>query len=158
MAVSQAAPPAEAAAEFVERFTEVWAEPTAERLAGLCHPDVVLIQPTVRTMRGRDDALQGWRELFATMPDLHGDVLGWSAAGDAVYIELRLRATIARRAFGWTLVDRIRLEDGLVRERVSYFDPTPVLLESLKRPSRWPALVRLMLPRQSRRGSKRSAG
>jgi ketosteroid isomerase-like protein len=158
MATRQASPPAEAAAEFVTRFAETWADPSPEGLAALGHPDIVLIQPTMRTMRGRDEVQRGWRELFATMPDLRGEVLGWSSTGDVVYIHLSLRATLARRPFEWTLIDRIRLEDGLVRERISYFDPLPVVLESLKKPSRWPALVRLMLPAQSGRGTRRPAG
>ena len=151
------AAPARTAAEFVERFESTWASPSAERLAALGHPDIVLVQPGMRTMRGRAQVERGWRELFAALPDLRGEVLGWGGEDEVVYIELRLRATVARRPFEWTLVDRIRLEDGLVRERISYFDPTPLFLESLKRPSKLPRLVRLMLPAKSGHGQSRGA-
>ena len=34
----------------------------------------------------------------------------------------------------WTVVDRIILEDGLIRERRSYFDPAPLLKAVALRP------------------------
>ena len=151
------AAPVRSAAEFVKRFESTWASPSAQGLAALDHPDVVLVQPSMRTMRGRAEVERGWGELFAALPDLRGEVLGWSGEDDLVYIELRLRATIARRPFEWTLVDRIRLEDGLVRERISYFDPTPLFLESLKSPAKLPRLIRLMLPAKSGHGQTRGA-
>ena len=149
--------PPRSAAECVARFEETWANPSAERLAALAHPAVVLVQPAMRTLRGRAEAERGWGELFQAMPDLRGEVHRWSGDDQVVFIELTLRATVARRPFEWTLVDRIRLEDGLVRERVSYFDPTPLLLETLKSPSKWPRLIRLMLGGESRHGPGRDA-
>jgi ketosteroid isomerase-like protein len=135
---------ASAAAEFVERFAAAWAEPSPERLGALGHTEVVLIQPAMRRMEGREQARRGFAKLFAVWPDLRAEVDRWSATGDYVFIDFRLRATVARRPFEWPVVDRILLEDGLVRERVSYFDPLPLMLESLKRPSKLPAMLRLM--------------
>ena len=132
------------AAEFVERFAVAWADPSPERLLELAHPGVVLVQPAMRRIEGREQARRSWTELFALWPDLRAEVDRWSATGDYVFIDFRLRATVARRPFEWPAVDRILLEDGLVRERVSYFDPLPLMLESLKRPSRLPAMLRLM--------------
>ncbi len=143
--MQQAAAPPHSAAEFVERFESTWARPSAKSLAALAHPEVVLVQPGMRTMRGRAQAERGWGELFEVLPDLRGEVLDWSGEGELVFIRLRLTARVARRPFSWTLVDRIELEDGLVRERISYFDQLPLLLETLKSPSKWPRLVRLML-------------
>jgi ketosteroid isomerase-like protein len=155
--MQQTAVPLRTAADFVERFEEAWAHPSPEGLAALTHPDVVLVTPGMRTMRGRAQAEGGWREVLATLPDLRGEVLHWSADGGVVYIHLRLRATIARRPFEWTLVDRIHVEDGLARERISYFDPTPLQLEMLKSPGKWPRLLRLMMPAKSGHGPGRGA-
>ena len=135
------------AAAFVDRFAAVWSAPTAQALAQLGHPEVVLVQPGMRTMRGRDEVLRGWTRLFRAMPDLRGEVHRWAPTEDGVLIELSLRATVARRPFEWSLVDRIVLEDGLVRERVTYQDPRPLALEALKAPRKWPAFVRLAAAR-----------
>jgi hypothetical protein len=130
--------------DFVGRFGDAWARPTAEGLAGLCHPEVRLVQPMMPAMRGRPEAARGFAELLARVPDLRGEVVRWSGAGELVFIELTLTGTLARRPFSWTVADRILLEDGLVRERISYFDPLPLLFESLKAPRTWPGFVRLL--------------
>jgi ketosteroid isomerase-like protein len=132
------------AAEFVERFTAAWQDPSPERLSELAHPDVVLIAPATRPVRGKEEARRSWSRLFSVLPDLRAEVDRWSGSGDLVFIEFRLRATVSRRPFEWPAVDRFLLEDGLVRERVSYFDPLPLMLEALKRPSRLPGMLRLM--------------
>lgn len=131
------------AAEFVARFAEAWANPDPDRLAALAHPEVELVQPMLPVVRGR----QAWRHatlrLLALAPDLRGEIDGWSASGEDILIEWRLRGTLAWRPFEWPLVDSIRIEDGLVRRRVAYFDSLPLILEGLKRPTRLIALLRL---------------
>jgi ketosteroid isomerase-like protein len=136
------------ATDFVDRFAHAWADPSPERLADLAHPDVQLRQPMMRPMRGRAAWGEAVRELLGLVPDLRGEVVRWAASGPDLFIELRLRGTLARRPYEWTLVDRIRLEDGLVRERVSYFDPLPLMLEGLKRPLRLLGNLRLQLRRR----------
>jgi hypothetical protein len=49
-------------------------------------------------------------------------------------IELTLRGTLGRRPLEWTVADRIVLHDGLMAERHSYFDPTPLLPAMLRSP------------------------
>jgi hypothetical protein len=137
-----------AAADFVHEFARAWADPSPERLADLAHPDVRLRQPMMRPMRGRAAWREAVRELLGLVPDLRGEVVRWAASGPDLFIELRLRGTLGRRPYEWTLVDHIRLEDGLVRERVSYFDPLPLVLEGLKRPSRLLANLRLQMRRR----------
>jgi ketosteroid isomerase-like protein len=132
------------AAEFVERFVDLWSAPSAERLTAAMAPDVVLKAPASPTIRGREQASALWTALFRALPDLRGEVHRWTPTEDGVVIELTLSATVARRRFGWPLVDWIRLtDDGLIRERVSYFDPLPLALEMLKTPRKWPAFARM---------------
>jgi hypothetical protein len=138
-------PPAE---DFVRRFAAAWADPSPERLGALAHPDVLLRQPMMRPIRGAAAWREAVRDLLDMAPDIRGEVLRWAASGPDLFVELTLRATFARRPYQWTLVDRIRLEEGLVRERVSYFDPLPLMLEGLKRPSRLPRSLRLQLRRR----------
>jgi ketosteroid isomerase-like protein len=137
-----------AAEEFVGRFAEAWEQPTPERLEALATPDVLLVQPGMRTMRGKAAWREAVRDLLELVPDLRAEVLRWGATEDGVLIEFTLRGTLARRPFEWTLVDRIVLDGGLVKERVSYFDPLPVTLESLKAPRKLPAALRLQLRRR----------
>jgi ketosteroid isomerase-like protein len=137
-----------AAEEFVERFADAWGRPTPERLEALAAPDVLLVQPGMRTMRGKAAWREAVRELLELVPDLRAEVLRWGPTEDGVLIEFTVRGTLARRPYEWTLVDRIVLEDGLVKERVSYFDPLPVTLESLKAPQKLPAALRLQLRRR----------
>jgi hypothetical protein len=62
----------------------------------------------------------------------HTESLGQT--DDGVFIELTLRGHLGRRPVEWTVVDRIILEDGLIRERRSYFDPAPLLKAVALRP------------------------
>lgn len=40
-----------------------------------------------------------------------------------------------------TSCDRFALEDGLITERLVYFDPLPLLRHMLRHPRRWPAAI-----------------
>ena len=131
------------AEDFVRRFAEAWASPDPDGLAALVHPDAELIQPLMPALKSREEWREAVRGLVELMPDLRGEVREWSASGGIVFIEMTLKGTLAWRPFEWSLVDRIVLEDGLVRSRVSYFDSAPLGLEILKRPSRLFALLRL---------------
>ena len=136
-------------ADFVERFADAWARPErGERLLGLLHPDVLLIQPLEGEVRGHDAVRRMWDRIFDLIPDLRGQVLRWAGSEDLLLIELRLHGTLAGgRAVEWVTADHIRLEEGLVRERIARFDPTPVLAAALRSPRAWPAAVRGSLGR-----------
>ena len=124
-------------AEFVERFRDAWSDPSPEKLNALLHPNGRLLQPIEPEIRGRDQAARAWRRLFYLLPDCRAEVLSWSGADGLVFINARLAGTLAGRRVEWTFVDRIRLEEGLVTERVAYFDPLPVMGQILRRPSGW---------------------
>jgi SnoaL-like protein len=127
-------------AEFVEFFAEGWklgardAEGFFRHFGPRMHPDTVLIQPIASPARG-PGALQALFEpLFQAIPDLVGELKRWGETDDGVFIELTLRGHLGRRPVEWTVVDRIILEDGLIRERRSYFDPSPLLKAVALRP------------------------
>jgi hypothetical protein len=126
---------------FVERFAAAWREPRVDGFAGLFHPDIVLEQPMLPRMVGKEAAVAGFARLLDAFPGIRGEVLGWGGDGDALFINLRLR-TGGSRPLEWTVVDRICLEDDLIRERVSYFDALPLLLGTVTRPGLWLGLVR----------------
>lgn len=126
------------AAEFVERFGTVWANPSPDRLNGLVHPDVEFIQPMEAVVRGHREATAFWRRLFTLIPDARGEALSWGTRGEFVYIELRMFGTLGGKPLEWVVLDRIRLEDGKVRQRIAYFDPLPLVRAVVTRPRAWP--------------------
>ena len=122
----------ETAAEFVEGFRRYWAAPSLDGLSALLAPDVTLVQPLAPRMRGLDEVRRQFgRDLrLAPRPPRRGR-------------EFRLRATIGGRPFEWPVVDRFLLrDDGLAVERVTYFDPLPLLAAAASRPSGWRQLWR----------------
>jgi ketosteroid isomerase-like protein len=136
---------------FVEAFAEGWRAPNdLERMVAhftpMLTPDVRLVQPQIPTLVGREQFRTGFAEpLFALMPDLHGEIEGWAARGDVVYIQIQLRGTLAGRPAGFRSCDRITLRDGLMAERVAFMDPTPIVTAVLTRPRAWPTFARTQL-------------
>jgi len=101
----------ETAAEFVEGFRRYWSAPSLDGLSALLAPDVTLVQPLAPRMRGLDEVRRQFGAIFAWLPDLRAEVDRWSSAGNVVFIEFRLRATIGGRPFEWPVVDRFLLRD-----------------------------------------------
>ena len=124
--------------DFVRRFVEYWAGPDPERLPELLTADVVLAQPLSPTTHGLQAAKLAFHRLFAQFPDLRGTVDRWRGDDQHVFIELRLHATLGGSAVEWPVVDRFTLRaDGdrlLASERVSYFDPLPLVGKLLRHP------------------------
>ena len=142
-----AAPSAEAALAWVRAFAEGWRAPaSAEAFANHFEPwfdpHIRLIQPQLPTLVGHQAFRERFaRPLFALIPDLDGQVERFAIA-DCAYIELTLRGTLGGHPISWRVCDRATLREGLVIERESYFDPTPLLRAILTRPRAWPALAR----------------
>lgn len=136
-----------AAADFVARFAEAWADPSPQRLNALLHPDVRLVQPLEREARGHGATTAMWHRTFGLVPDLRGEVVDWADRDGFLVISIRLHGTLGRRPVEWISSDHIRLEDGLVKERVAYFDPLPLVGAVLRRPRVWPRFAALQLRR-----------
>ena len=130
--------PAYDPATFVRAFAEAWARPDPDRLAALLHPDARLVAPLMTTTIGRAAGREELRRLILLWPDVRIEVVRWSAAGDVVFIEIVMAATFAGHPLRIPAVDRIVLEDGLVRERVTYVsDPLALVATLATRPSGW---------------------
>jgi SnoaL-like protein len=150
----------DAAAAWVETFTEGWRHPTdadsfCDHFEPWLDPQVRMIQPHLPPVVG----LRAFRErfarpLFELVPDLRGTVEGWAASGETIYIELRLEGTVGRRRFQIRTCDRVTLRNGKAVERVAHLDPTPLLTAVLRSPRSWPRFVRTQL-RSRRRGDPR---
>ena len=137
--------------EFVEFFAAGWkfgardAQGFFRHFGPRMHPDAVLIQPIAAPARGPRALHELFGPLFAAMPDLHAEVQRWGQTADGVFIELILRGHLGRKPVEWSVVDRIILTDGLIRERRSYFDPAPLLKAVALRPrAAFPLLLSLL--------------
>jgi limonene-1,2-epoxide hydrolase len=138
----------DAARAWVEAFTEGWRQPAdadafAAHFERYADPEFRLVQPLMPTV----DGLAEWRErfvrpTFTMLPGLRGEVHRWASSGDTVFIEFDLIAQIGRRSVRWHVVDRFFLRDGRPIERVSYFDPAPLVRAVLTSPSAWPRFLR----------------
>jgi ketosteroid isomerase-like protein len=133
--------PSTDAAAFVERFETAWSKSNPDALGELLADDVVLIQPAMPSIKGKEEAHRTFSQLFRLIPDLHVVVHRWAEGDDVLFIEFTLVGTFGGDEVSWPAVDRFLLRDGLVAERFSYFDPMPLFLTTLKRPRGWRRLV-----------------
>jgi SnoaL-like domain len=153
-----AEPSTEAARAWVVAFAEGWQAPDsadafADHFQPWFDPQIRLIQPQLPNLVGHHDFRERFaRPLFALIPDLHGQVERFAIRADCAYIEMTLRGTLGGRRIAWRVCDRASLREGLVVERESYFDPTPLLRAILTRPRAWPALARALRERRRRAG------
>jgi ketosteroid isomerase-like protein len=136
---------ADEAARFVRAFAKFWNAPTPERFRALMHPDVRLIQPLAPPAQGIEAAVAWFTGTQALLPDIRIAVRSWSGTPEALFIEWTATATFGGRPVSWNAVDRFRLEGGLVRERVAYFDALPLVGTILARPAGWPHALRTWL-------------
>jgi len=129
------------AADFVRRFEEAWAKSNADAIIDVLAADVVLRQPLMPEIVGRDAAHEAFERLFRSFPGLTATVHGWAAAGDVVYIDFTLHGEVGGRPLSWPAIDRFVVRDGLAVERVSYFDGSRLVVEILKRPRAWRGFI-----------------
>ena len=134
--------PANDLPELARAFTEAWARPNVDHFVSLLAPDVRLLQPVTPTIVGRDAARREFTRLLAWLPDLHGIVDRWSAAGDTILIAWRLRFTLGGGPYELRIVDRIVAREGLIAEREAYFDSLRFLLATMARPAAWAGYLR----------------
>jgi ketosteroid isomerase-like protein len=136
---------------WIDAFTDAWRSPGgpdlfADRIEPWLHPDVRMIQPQLPGLAGRGPFRERFvRPLFELMPDLSGHVERSGTSDDGCYVELTLTGTLGGRPVSWRVCDRMTLRDGLVIERESYFDPSPVLRAALTRPRAWRPLLRFWI-------------
>ncbi|MBY0288040.1 MAG: nuclear transport factor 2 family protein [Mycobacteriaceae bacterium] len=130
------------AARFAEQFAETWRTPDLAKHEALWSEDIVLTQPMMGTLRGKQACREAFQRLFALIPDLHADVHRVGHGGHEVFIEFTLSGTYGGKPIAWDAVDRFTFADGLVAERVSFFDSTPLIGKLVGRPAGWERLLR----------------
>jgi ketosteroid isomerase-like protein len=132
----------EFAAGFAARFADTWRTPDLAKHEALWSDGIVLTQPMMGTLRGKRACRTAFRRLFTLVPDLHADVHAVGHGSRAVFIEFTLSGTYGGKPISWDAVDRFTFTDGLIAERVSYFDSAPLILKLASRPRGWNRLAR----------------
>lgn len=132
-------------AAFVEQFDAGWRGGAAgfldHFLPELVDEQVLLAQPLLPPARGHDGFRAFFEPLFAAIPDLRGEVRGWTPEPDGVTIELELRGTLDGLPLELVTHDRIVLRNGRILERRAQMDMRPLLLAVLRRPRAGIALL-----------------
>ncbi len=114
--------------EFAARFAAYWAKPTVPGLAGLLREDVRLAAPMTPTTENLADGGQTIAGLLELIPDITGTVHRWGPHPEGMFIEFTLAGTLNGQPVAWRAVDSFEIDDsGMARERVSFFDPAPIL-------------------------------
>jgi ketosteroid isomerase-like protein len=131
------------ATKFAQQFADTWRTPDLAKHEALWSDDIVLIQPMMASLRGKQACRESFRRLFALIPDLRADVHRVGHGPKEVFIEFTLSGTYGGKPIAWNAVDRFTFTSGLIAERVSYFDSAPLVMKLLGRPSGWERLVRL---------------
>ncbi len=131
------------AARFAEQFAETWRTPDLAKHEALWSDGIVLIQPMMGTLHGKQACRESFQRLFALVPDLHADVHRVGHGPKEVFIEFTLSGTYGGKPIAWDAVDRFTFTGGLIAERVSYFDSTPLIGKLVGRPAGWERLVRI---------------
>ncbi|HJT95225.1 MAG TPA: nuclear transport factor 2 family protein [Mycobacterium sp.] len=130
------------ATAFAEQFAETWRTPDLAKHESLWSDDIVLIQPMMGTLRGKQSCRESFQRLFALVPDLRADVHRVGHGRHEVFIGLTFSGTYGGKLIAWDAVDRVTFTNGLIAERVSYFDSAPLILKLVGRPKGWQRLVR----------------
>jgi ketosteroid isomerase-like protein len=123
-------------------FTRAWGAPDLDRFMALLHPDVTLLQPVTKPIRGREAARVEFGRLLSWLPDLHGTVDRTAVDGDLALVAWRLTFELGGRPYELRIVDRLVVADGLIFEREAYYDSLALMIELLRRPRAWPGYWR----------------
>ena len=115
--------------DWVKVFIHAWDKPRErlEQLLALLDENIILKDPLTPPAQGKTEARDEFLRAFHIMPDLRADFHHWSASGNVLFIELTLHATIGKQLVSWDNVDRFTFQDGVVIERVAFFDPTRIV-------------------------------
>jgi hypothetical protein len=117
--------------DFARRFAAYWSKPTLDGLSGLLREDVRLAAPLTPTTEGLVDGRQSIAGLLELIPDVTGQVHRWGPHAEGMFVEFTLSGTLNGSPVSWRAVDSFELDDqGMARERVSYFDPAPLLAQA----------------------------
>jgi hypothetical protein len=152
------------AERWVDAFREGWRAPAdadslIEHVKPFIAADARFVQPRVPDIIGPDGLRDEFlRPLLALIAKPRGEVTGWAARGNAIYIDIILSGTLAGRPLTLHSCDRITLDrEGKCTERVANADPLDLAIAIATRPRSWPTAIRVLASAALRHGQARGA-
>jgi hypothetical protein len=108
----------------VEQFARFWANPDPELVRHGVAPDVVADWPgDPQPVRGAAAYADRIAQVLERVPDIRLDVAEHATNGEFIFIRWIGRGTGASGPFELSGIDRIRVEQGLVKENIIRYDP-----------------------------------
>ena len=127
--------------EFPALFAEGWALPKPgpflDYFLPLIDDQATFTQPMFPVARGPAEIEHMFRRLFALLPDLTAEPRQHAVHAHTVYVESDCRATLGTKSVNFSVCDRFVIENGKILDRLSYSDPTAMILAILRRPRSW---------------------
>lgn len=119
-------------------FAAGWDRPSPHAWDDLLDVDAELVQPMLRSCRGRAAWQDEAHRLLTLLPDIRGEVLSWAGIEDTVFVHVRFTATLGGKPLVWEAVDLARIDhNGKVLHRESFFDSVSPAVAVLLRPRAW---------------------
>lgn len=120
---------------FIGQFREAWARATLDALMAPLRDDVTLIQPMSKPIVGKAAATNEFRRVLYRFPGMRGENISGLGQGNLVLIDWTMVLPVGAKTIRVPIVDKVLLEDGLVKKRTAYFDPTLVSGPLLRSPT-----------------------
>jgi limonene-1,2-epoxide hydrolase len=131
---------------FVDRFAEGWRLPKPgaflDYFRPLMHPAVTFTQPLFPEVHGVEGFDRLFTQMFDLLPEFTVTVQRSATDDRTAVLESACTTRLGRKTLHFDVCDRFTIEDGLVIQRRSYFDPVPLLLATLRSPTAWPRVAR----------------
>lgn len=135
--------------EWVGKFAELWhgGRDRLDDFMRIFAVEIVLSAPGLRTTHGHAAGREAFRRTFEVFPDMKATVGDWACAPRVLFVEIEFAATIGGKSVRWRGVDRFRIEQGAVVERIAFFNPLRVRRALLANPRGWAQMLRLIRSR-----------
>ena len=127
---------------LARQFADVWLKPSADELIKVIHSETILYQPHLPPLHGREAAYQEFKRFMDWVPGFYGVVDRYEGDNNLVFIEWQMKFPIGKKVISIRAVDRISIQEGLIKERAVYFNTLPLIKAILGNPGGWRKYLR----------------
>lgn len=122
---------------LAEGFKEAWASPEVKKLVDLLHSNCSLHIPGNRPCNGKEESSHEFEKLLKWLPGFCGTVKDYNCVDNIIFIEWVMHFPFKTKTLNVKALDKILASDGLIKERIVYFDSAKVFRYILVHPSEW---------------------
>jgi len=119
---------------FTEIFRQMWEKPSLDSFMATAREDIVLIQPMSKPLIGKAAATKEFRRILYRFPGIYGRIHRSAINDDFLYIDWTMIVPLGGKPLELPVVDRFEFEDGGVKRRIAYFDPSSAIPRILTNP------------------------